>query len=516
VVAEFQPGSFFGEVGLFFRITRTATVRAASTLILFKLAAEDLHALLQTRPDINSRIQEEARLRFEYNQLRSKAMLSNTQEVATEMEVVRETLKTIPLFKTASNAFFDELALKLKLKIYQPNDLIIQKGERGGSMFFVMDGTASVESEDGRTKYGELRPFAFFGEVALFYEVNRTATVRARTVCTCFELMKDVLQSVLKHHPVLADTMREKAAQNYNLFLARQAALHDAPAHVRLSFAEEATIEKLKQVPTFRGCSHAFLQSLASLTTVRSFKDHDVVVKNGDPSKEMFFVLDGAVEVVSPDGATVFDRLDNGQFFGEVGLIKGMVRSASVRVASPTCIVIEVSKAAVLSVLKEYPGAYETIALEAEKRYAAILGRLADRPVTAAAAVSEASTYGPGGGGGDVSPDNVSVATVVPDDTATSPDSPANGLRRLFSVRRSHSDDGTQQPSASGAVSAASAGKADRRSIALGDIFRRRKNSKETAALQNEAAESALVGSGRERAQSVGQVLEAAKASSAK
>ncbi|KAI9326481.1 hypothetical protein DFJ73DRAFT_965112 [Zopfochytrium polystomum] len=374
-VAEFQPGTFFGEVGLFYQIARTATVRAGSLLTVFKLAKSDLELVLREYPDIDAKIREEARHRLEYNQIRQRAGLSNVQEAVTEIEVVREMLKNIPLFQHATNNFYDELTLGLRLKLYEPKSPIIQKGAPGDSMFFVMDGTACVVSESGDTVYSEITSDSFFGEVALFYKVKRTATVIARTVCTCFELHKDVLQRILVHHPQLEERVREKARQNYEMALARELAIKAVNVEDAQKFTEEAIIERLKKVTTFKSCSHAFLKSLANHTTIKTYECGSVIISTGDPSTAMFFIATGRVEIVSADGSAVFDTLSEGQFFGEVGLIKNVARSATVRVASPTSVVIELTSQAVQSVLNEYPGAYEIIALEAENRYKAVLSR---------------------------------------------------------------------------------------------------------------------------------------------
>ena len=95
VVAEFRSGSFFGEVGLFHNIKRTASVRAGSLLIVYKLMKNDFDELLDNYPDIKEKIGLASRQYIEYNQILQKARLSNQQEVATEIDVVRETLKAV-------------------------------------------------------------------------------------------------------------------------------------------------------------------------------------------------------------------------------------------------------------------------------------------------------------------------------------------------------------------------------------------------------------------------------------
>ena len=96
VYAQFSPGSFFGEVGLFFDIKRTASVHCVSdNITLFKLTREVLDKILENYPEISQKIKSEAKQRFLYNQEREKVKLNQRKKVQTEHEVVREKLKTV-------------------------------------------------------------------------------------------------------------------------------------------------------------------------------------------------------------------------------------------------------------------------------------------------------------------------------------------------------------------------------------------------------------------------------------
>ncbi|KAJ3098251.1 hypothetical protein HDU97_004173 [Phlyctochytrium planicorne] len=374
VFAHFHPGTFFGEVGLFFKIKRTASVRCiSSTITVFKLEKKDLDTVLGAYPEIDAKIKVEAKQRFEYNKMREMAKLTGKQEVETDIEVVREKLKSIPLFKGGSIGFFHELALSLKFKVFQPGDLIIQKDQPGRSMYFVVDGTAEVISSDGLEVFGTLLQNTFFGEVALFFDVNRTASVRARTVCTLFELDKDSLKKVLQQHKTLRDQMQEKAEENLRLWQARQNALMQLSSRNQNTdiqkYSIEATVTRLRQIPLFERCHENFLRGLAHHTSVHEFIKDEVLIKAGDASSDMFIVVKGKVEIISEDFSQIYDMVEENGFFGEVGLLMGVTRTASVRCATENCKVIMLSSQALNNVLEEYPESYQIIELEAGKRY---------------------------------------------------------------------------------------------------------------------------------------------------
>ncbi|KAI9353604.1 cyclic nucleotide-binding-like protein [Obelidium mucronatum] len=332
VFAEFHPGTFFGEVGIFLETKRIASVRAQSSVItVFKLSKVDLDEVLKEYPEIALKIKTEAKQRFELNQIREKSKLNNTQEAVTEVDVLRETLK--------------QLAMALKLRVFQPNELIIIADEPG----------SNVVSKDGRTVFGEFRPSSFFGEVALFYIINRTATIRART------LHKDSLP--------LARTMLAKAEENYKLAIERQKAVkrlqESGETH---KFTIEDTIDRLSKVPTFKKTNPNFIRTMAQYTSVHRYKKGEMICKKGDMANEMYFIVSGMVEIVSDDGTKVFDVVQDGGFFGEVGLLRGIARTASVRIATEICDMIQLNKTALETVLNEFPDSFQSIAIEADKR----------------------------------------------------------------------------------------------------------------------------------------------------
>lgn len=64
--------------------------------------------------------------------------------------------------------------------------------------------------------------------------------------------------------------------------------------------------------------------------TVEKFKDKEFICKLGDPATHLYFLQEGEVELLSSSGQ-VFGVIPKGQSFGEAAILKGGIRSASVR-----------------------------------------------------------------------------------------------------------------------------------------------------------------------------------------
>jgi CRP-like cAMP-binding protein len=66
--------------------------------------------------------------------------------------------------------------------------------------------------------------------------------------------------------------------------------------------------------------------------------------------------------------STVYATITEGGFFGEVGLLKGILRTASIRVSSKKCELIQLTGKSLASIAKYHPESYNQISLEASRR----------------------------------------------------------------------------------------------------------------------------------------------------
>jgi CRP-like cAMP-binding protein len=89
---------------------------------------------------------------------------------------------------------------------FSANDVIMKEGEMGDSMYIILQGTvevikrlilAGIEDEESTnknkvfTRLDAAGRHPVFGEIALLQELKRTATVRAVTDCTLYEIKKN-------------------------------------------------------------------------------------------------------------------------------------------------------------------------------------------------------------------------------------------------------------------------------------------------------------------------------------
>jgi CRP/FNR family cyclic AMP-dependent transcriptional regulator len=113
--------------------------------------------------------------------------------------------------------------------------------------------------------------------------------------------------------------------------LAAHASLRAYTSHVHLR--KDAKVSLLSRVPLFERCSRRDLAKIASIAHEVEYPAATPVVRKGDPGNELFLVVDGEVDVRR--GVRKLATLRAGNFFGEIALITGSPRTATVTTGTP-------------------------------------------------------------------------------------------------------------------------------------------------------------------------------------
>lgn len=144
----------------------------------------------------------------------------------------------------------------------------------------------------------------------------------------------------------------------------------------------------LASIPIFSFFTRPELEAAEKLFREVTFAKHDVVVKLGDPGDTFYVVLDGELEVwdaSQPPRQT--GTLRRGDFFGEMALLQGGVRTATV-VAARRVRVLAVDKPAFEQLFLQNPKAIEYFARVLSKRLAGVTRAQRIRRATTTIAVA--------------------------------------------------------------------------------------------------------------------------------
>lgn len=137
------------------------------------------------------------------------------------------------------------------------------------------------------------------------------------------------------------------------------------PVSAGLGARQEDKIERLKEVPLFEGCSQRQLRRVAKLARVFDVAAETVLTRAGEPGDEFFLIVDGTARVEVSAEKQV--PLPPGEFFGEMSLLDGGPRSATVVADTPVRLLV-ISRRHFSVLLREVPGLTQTLLITLSRR----------------------------------------------------------------------------------------------------------------------------------------------------
>lgn len=145
----------------------------------------------------------------------AKIIDSLPQSLRTEVSLFlkQEFLEKVPIFKDATDEFMRDIAVQMTPVVFAPGDYVVRVGEVAHAMYFINRGELEVVSKDGKTVYTTLKDGNFFGEIALFYNQPRMASVRAVEYCDLYRLDREMFERVLRHYPDIAGKIEQMAKE---------------------------------------------------------------------------------------------------------------------------------------------------------------------------------------------------------------------------------------------------------------------------------------------------------------
>ncbi|MBF0494563.1 MAG: cyclic nucleotide-binding domain-containing protein, partial [Candidatus Omnitrophica bacterium] len=240
-------------------------------------------------------------------------------------------VRTVSLFEEMDDREVMILTRKFEPASYKKDDVIVRQGDAGDKFFVITRGEAKVlrRELDGSVKeIAVLGKGDFFGEMALINGTGqREASVQATTDTDVLVLTKEEFDGVINGGGA---EMIKKIVQ-YR--------------------------ETLLKVPFFKSLPpREIIKICTKLRSVTFEKKtgQDLVIKKGEPGDSFFMIKSGNVVIEDETGEEIA-KLGEGQFFGEIALIKHMTRTATVRVKSDKLEVLVLTREAFADILERYP-----------------------------------------------------------------------------------------------------------------------------------------------------------------
>ncbi|MGH7163444.1 MAG: cyclic nucleotide-binding domain-containing protein [Planctomycetota bacterium] len=263
-----------------------------------------------------------------------------------------EDMLALPIFDAKMKPRLEKNVGAVVRRRFRPGDIVCREGEYGSTAFYLLEGEAEVyiaaplahlrgsprrggifrrvqaffqslaESEDAESRakrfipidasvdlaqadpVATLRAGDLFGEMTCLSFYPRSATVRARSEVVALEMLRNILD-ILKKGP-----FQQQLEKNYR---------------------ERALASHLRSLPPFRDLTDEFIDGLRERVELVAVEPGTVICRQGDPADKLYLVRVGFVKVTqsSPGGEVVLQYLHRGDYFGEIGLLGGGVRTAT-------------------------------------------------------------------------------------------------------------------------------------------------------------------------------------------
>ena len=115
---------------------------------------------------------------------------------------------------------------------------------------------------------------------------------------------------------------------------------------------QDEKMARLQTVPILSECTGRQLREVARIAEVVELEAGTVLTRVDEPGEDFFFIVDGSARVDVPDGKHA--QLSPGEFFGEMSLLDGGPRTATVTAATAVRLLV-IKRRHFTTLLREVP-----------------------------------------------------------------------------------------------------------------------------------------------------------------
>ena len=174
-------------------------------------------------------------------------------------------------------------------------------------------------------------------------------------------------REIILHNPeAMQQVIAPPNPEDYQLLNAKQTNSAISPANNVIN--SKSLRDLLRKISYFERCTEVELFALIARGYRKHFDISEIICHENDPSEEFYIILSGVVEVFSEKNNQVIATLSEGEFFGEISLLIGTPRTATVRALTIDTVLFVVERQQLQKLLSEHKELGEQIALKLSER----------------------------------------------------------------------------------------------------------------------------------------------------
>ena len=209
-----------------------------------------------------------------------------------------------------------------RMKSFLTDDNEDRRAEAGQRRFIGID--ANVDLPMHRP-LAQLGPGDLFGEMTCRTYQPRSATVQARETCVMVEMLRVILDMLVGNRQV---SEASKATSKVKMPTFKGTSFK---TELENKYRERSLNNHLRSVPLFATVNEEFLERLKENVELASYNQGQVICQEGDDADAFYLIRSGVVRVAQtmPGGEMVRTYLSRGDYFGEIGLLRAIKRTAT-------------------------------------------------------------------------------------------------------------------------------------------------------------------------------------------
>jgi len=171
----------------------------------------------------------------------------------------------------------------------------------------------------------QLGPGDLFGEMTCRTYQPRSATVQTREPCVMVEMLRVILDMLVGNRQP-SDVTKATTKVKMPTFKGTS-----FKAELDKKYRERSLSSHLRSVPLFATLSEEFIEHLRQKVELVSYNQGQIICKEGEDADAFYLIRSGAVRVSQhmPGGEIVRTYLSRGDYFGEIGLLRSIKRTAT-------------------------------------------------------------------------------------------------------------------------------------------------------------------------------------------
>jgi CRP-like cAMP-binding protein/Pyruvate/2-oxoacid:ferredoxin oxidoreductase delta subunit len=212
----------------------------------------------------------------------------------------------------------------------------------------------------------QLGPGELFGEMTCRTYQPRSATVQAREACVMVEMLRVILDMLVGNRQVSEAT---KATSKVKMPTFKGTSFK---AELDQKYRERSLNNHLRSVPLFASVDEEFINYLKDKVELVSYNQSQIICKEGEDADAFYLIRSGMVRVSNalPGGEMVRTYLSRGDYFGEIGLLSSIKRTATCS-ALDAVDVVKIPAPEFNLMLEKFPGVRQQLEPVAAARLAA-------------------------------------------------------------------------------------------------------------------------------------------------